>query len=84
MVGSEWQGETCPGCGGELRLLGFALTRRDEDDRFVCKTPLFCRSCGKTWSRWADRPGQPLTEDPLLAPEALKPSRKRRKWRRTK
>jgi hypothetical protein len=54
-----WQGEACPACGGDLRMVGFFLSFREEDQKRVCRTPLWCATCDAVWGRWADR------EDPL-------------------
>ncbi|GLY07015.1 hypothetical protein Acsp01_73940 [Actinoplanes sp. NBRC 101535] len=69
------QDETCPVCEGNLRLLGFLLCLREDDQKRVCKTPLWCRACDRVWTRWADRP-DPLVDDPM--PESLKRSLLRR------
>jgi hypothetical protein len=65
--------ERCPGCGAALRLVGFFLCRRAEDDRRVCRTPLWCSGCDRVWSRWADRPDEALEADEPL-PESVRRS----------
>ena len=64
--------ENCPGCGGRLRLVGFFLSRRPDDRKRVCRTPLWCVDCDRVWIRWADRSG------PLEPDEPLPPGLKRR------
>jgi hypothetical protein len=66
------QDERCPGCGGALRLVGFFLCQREDDQRRVCRTPLWCEACDRVWSRWADR------DDPLEPDQPLPAGIKRR------
>lgn len=67
-----WEGDRCPECDGALRLVGFLLCLRAEDQKRVCKTPLWCAACDRVWSRWADR-HDPLAPDTPL-PESIKRS----------
>jgi hypothetical protein len=67
MTDGIWRGESCPGCGGDLRLLGFFRCLREDDGKRVCRTPVRCVVCDRVWSRWADR-DEPLTEDPIRPP----------------
>jgi hypothetical protein len=67
-----WQDEKCPHCGGELRLVGLLLCLRPDDQKLVCRTLLWCASCDRVWSRWADR-HDPLEPD-VTMPEDIKRS----------
>ncbi|BCJ46961.1 hypothetical protein GCM10010168_35190 [Actinoplanes ianthinogenes] len=60
--------ERCPGCDGELRMLGFLLCLRAEDQKRVCRTPAWCPRCDRAWFRWADRPDDALEEDTAVPP----------------
>jgi hypothetical protein len=62
-----WKDESCPNCSGDLRLVGFFLAFRDEDQRRVCRTPLWCAACDAVWSRWADRHDELEPDVPLPA-----------------
>lgn len=53
----------CPACGRPLRDGGFLLTKRDGDDRRVCRMILRCEG-SHWWWRWADRDRDPLEPVP--------------------
>jgi hypothetical protein len=67
-----WEGERCPRCDGPLRLVGFVLCLRTQDQKRVCKAPLWCAPCDSVWSRWVDR------NDPLQLDVPIPESYKRR------
>jgi hypothetical protein len=71
-VGSPAADDRCPDCAGELRPLGFLLCLRAEDQKRVCRAPMWCLTCDRVWTRWADRPG-PLELDEWM-PDSLKRS----------
>jgi|GEM_PF-4773628 len=56
-------GECCPTCGERLSVAEMLLCLRAEDQRRVCQTVLVCAN-RHAWSRWADRPEEPLRESP--------------------
>ncbi|MBB2940639.1 hypothetical protein FB565_000343 [Actinoplanes lutulentus] len=65
-------GITCPTCTGDLRLVGFFLSYRDEDQKRVCRTPLWCAACDQVWDKWADRDNAPLAPHDVPLPESWK------------
>jgi hypothetical protein len=69
-----WEDDKCPACGGDLRLTGFLLCLRAEDQRRACRTPLWCAGCDRVWTRWADRPGDALVLDDVPLPISRKRS----------
>ncbi|MDR6973949.1 hypothetical protein J2X68_000618 [Streptomyces sp. 3330] len=54
----------CPECGQIMRSGGLVLSKREEDDRRVCRA--LWRCAGRhVWWKWADLPDAPLEACPV-------------------
>ncbi|WP_246574194.1 dehydrogenase [Streptomyces genisteinicus] len=58
----------CPSCAEPMRFGGFALCRREEDGKRVCRGVWGCPA-RHVWWQWADRPGD--VPEPCPHPELL-------------